>query len=371
MLTKFILAIAIAVIAAVAALGIARASARSRNTAPRPVVGDLEARLDAFWGWWRTAAPRLAATIDAGKAASIASEVGAQVDAIDPRLSWETGPGLKGAHHHLALSPEGDIELRVLTERWLSRAPPPDKTWEHYAARQAFVPAGQWSLKLGGVTIDPASATVVFETDAVREIVHVTLHHPGLMKLDGSERARAAFLTLDNLLGEDSIERWVGKVDTSVTALLQGKSLDALAAAVETLKKTATGDRFAVLQGKTAGGQPTFASVNLALKRLDHLLMDNHLTVTVPLQDPTPDGLTTKEEATALNALEDELLDKLGHDAVYIGRETGQGKRILHLHVSAQGPAEERARGWAKQHPGRAVEIAVRHDPRWEVLRRW
>src|SRR5712671_480739 len=121
--TKFILAIAIAVIAAVAALGIARASAPSRSTAPRTAVGDVGARLDAFWRWWRTAAPRLAATIDTGKAAPIADEVSAQVDAIDPRLSWETGPGLKGARHHFALSSEGGIELRILTERWLSRAP--------------------------------------------------------------------------------------------------------------------------------------------------------------------------------------------------------------------------------------------------------
>jgi len=72
-----------------------------------------------------------------------------------------------------------------------------------------------------------------------------------------------------------------------------------------------------------------------------------------------------------LNTLEDELLDSLGRDAVYIGRETGQGKRILHLHVASSGPAEERTRAWAKRHSPRRIEITVLHDPRWDVLRRW
>ena len=72
-----------------------------------------------------------------------------------------------------------------------------------------------------------------------------------------------------------------------------------------------------------------------------------------------------------LNALEHELTDLLGHDAVYIGRETGRGNRTIHFHTAAARPAELRARTWAKGHPERAIEIAPRHDPRWEVLQRW
>jgi hypothetical protein len=81
--------------------------------------------------------------------------------------------------------------------------------------------------------------------------------------------------------------------------------------------------------------------------------------------------LTTGEEAADLNGVEDELAGALGHDAVYIGRETGQGKRMLHFHVAGQGPAEGRIREWAKRHVEHQVEIAVVSDPRWEVLRRW
>ena len=113
------------------------------------------------------------------------------------------------------------------------------------------------------------------------------------------------------------------------------------------------------------------ATINLALKRIDHLPMGDHLTVTFPLATPTPQGLTTPEEAEVLNKLEDELLAALGKDAVYIGRETGQRQRVLHFHVASEGPAAERSRNWAKRHGERRAVIKTAHDPRWQVLRRW
>jgi hypothetical protein len=137
------------------------------------------------------------------------------------------------------------------------------------------------------------------------------------------------------------------------------------------LRSAATGQRFAILKLETSTGQPTFASVNLAIKRLDHLMMDQALTVTIPLQEPTAQGLTTNSEANALNGLEDDLLATLGHDAVYLGRETGQGERRIYFHVARAGPAEHRARGWVAQHGDRPIRIAVQDDARWEILRRW
>jgi hypothetical protein len=163
----------------------------------------------------------------------------------------------------------------------------------------------------------------------------------------------------------------VGAITPSVDPIADGRPLDALRDAVDQLKKTATGERFAILKGKAADGQPMVATINLALKRVDHLLMDEHLTVTFPLSDPTPQGLTTPEEAEVLNKLEDELLAALGHNAVYIGRETGQRQRVLHFHVATAGPAEERTRNWAKQPRERRAVIRAEYDPRWQVLRRW
>jgi hypothetical protein len=165
---------------------------------------------------------------------SIAEEVGARVSAIDPRLAWETGPGLNGAHHHFALSAEGDIELRVLTQRCIARAPAADATWEYFPARQAFPRRGDWALefeKVGGATFDFPRARVGFQIDTERELAHVKFHHPALAKVDENQRATAAFLTLDSVLGEDGVERWIGRIETSAEPIPDGKTLRELAEA--------------------------------------------------------------------------------------------------------------------------------------------
>jgi hypothetical protein len=135
----------------------------------------------------------LAASVEAGQANSIVGELSTRVRAIDPRLDWETGPGLKGARHHLALSAAGDMELRALTERWLSLAPPADNNWEYYPARQAFARKGVTLVDARDVLIDVDSVRVGLETDAAREV----FSHPALAKLDELQRARTAFLTLE------------------------------------------------------------------------------------------------------------------------------------------------------------------------------
>jgi hypothetical protein len=52
---------------------------------------------------------------------------------------------------------------------------------------------------------------IAFETNVDRELINVRFHHPALATLDDKERARAAFLTLDDVLGEDGVERWDGR----------------------------------------------------------------------------------------------------------------------------------------------------------------
>jgi hypothetical protein len=335
---------------------------------------DYGARLDTFWVWWSSAGARIAASLDAKDAESFVEELSKQVHAIDPSLAWETGPGLHGARHHLTLSSEGDTALRVTVQRWLARAPAPDAAWEYYPARQPYPHPESWALRLKdaeSAQLDFAHLTAEIREDPARERVHLRLHHPTFSKLSEGQQGRAAFLALDSLLGEDDVERWIGRVDTSSVALAKGAPVTALTAAVQALAKSATGERFSLLQGKTAAGEPMVATVNLAIKRVDHLLMDYHLVLSLPLLDPTPEGLTTGEEAAALNALEDELIEVLGHDAVYLGRETGQRKRVMHFHAAGQGPSETRAKDWAKRHSDRRPTVTFQVDPTWKVLSKW
>jgi hypothetical protein len=349
-----------------------RASAPAGPVAPAD-AGDVAKRLDDFWSWWRKESPRLAKAFDEGKADSVVDELSRRVHAIHPDLAWETGPGLAGARHHLALSSEGDITLRVLTERWRSRAPAFDAAWEYYPARQPSRFDAKLDLTLHdapGIVIAYADARAALEVDEAREVVHVKLHHPAFSRLPEKARSTAAFLVLDDALGEDGVERWVGHLDLSAEPLPAGQPLAALAEAVASLERSATGERWVIIEGRTESGRPLIASVNVALKRLDHLLMDHHLEVTLPFQEQAERGMPTHEENEALNSLEDELLASLGHDAVFIGHETGDGRRVIHFHVAALGPAAERTEAWA-QRTGREVTVEYRHDPGWELLKKW
>jgi hypothetical protein len=337
-------------------------------------ASDVADRLDAFWAWWRTASPGLAAAFDARRGDAAVEELGARIDAIDPRLAWETGPGLRGARHHLALSSDGDPELRIVAERWLARAPPPDAAWEFYPARQATPGDPRLLLELhddAGTAIAYGDVRVALEPDTLRERIHVVLHHPALARLDEGERTRAAFLVLDGVLGEDAVERWLGAMETSAEPLPDGEPLEALVDAVATLARTATGEGYATGERRTGSGAPVIMVVNLAVKRIDHLLMDAHLEVVLPLLRQAERGMPTAEENEAVHALEVELRAILGHDAVWIARETAEGRRTIHFHVAGQGPAEGRARAWASGRPDRGVSVEVRHDPAWDVLRRW
>jgi hypothetical protein len=98
--------------------------------------------------------------------------------------------------------------------------------------------------------------------------------------------------------------------------------------------------------------------------------MDLHVEVSLELTDPTADGLTTATEAERLNAAEDALASVLGRDAVFVARETGQGRRVLHYHSASGGPALGRIDEWAAGQPW-PIDVRASLDPQWNVLRRW
>jgi uncharacterized protein (TIGR01619 family) len=92
-----------------------------------------------------------------------------------------------------------------------------------------------------------------------------------------------------------------------------------------------------------------------------HLLM-----MRIPLTDP--EGLPDKEEADALNSLEDALLPELERqlDAVYVGRLTTAGRRELFFYApSAEGwpdAVEEAFSDFPQYEP----EFAEQRDPDWD-----
>jgi hypothetical protein len=236
--------------------------------------------------------------------------------------------------------------------------------WRFHAAQQACPLS---SVSVAGRAFALDALRVAMQPDDVREVIDIRVHHPDIGASDEGARARVTFTALDAALGEDAVERWLGTVEPSVEPTDSASTLAELAREVSALAGRATGIRWEVVRGEV-DNKPMTATINRALKRLDHLALQLHVRVDIDMAKPNELGLCTSDEALALEALEAELSSRLGVHGVVCARETHSGHRIIHLHASAQAGALIDA--W-KRTANREVAVLSSPDPHWEVLRRW
>jgi len=192
-------------------------------------------RIVPFWTWWASQRDRIAAAIATGTVASLAGEISAQVHRVDPKLAWELAPG-HTAKHSLIVTPEGNPEVRPSSVAWLAAAPPADAVWEYYASRQ---PGPLASLVIAGATLDLKDVRAIAAWNESREVVNVSLWHPGFASLPPAVPKQVAFLFLDSLLGEDDVERWIGSIEV-LGADTGGRTPDELRDEVARRAATAT-----------------------------------------------------------------------------------------------------------------------------------
>jgi len=321
-----------------------------------------------FWAWWETARHRVLSAIEVEKNFSreLIEDISKHVDAIGD-LAWELAPG-KTAKHAFCLSPNGDPEARLVTELWRHNSPPPDPTWEYYAARQARdLPR----IKLHDVTLDRGELMGVIEVDKFRERINGTYFHPAFAKLAERQRMTALYLMLDGLFGEDGVERWLGAIKASEAPLESAVALPDFIAAVAELERTATGQQGAILEGKTKSGEPLFVSCNTALKRIDHLLYTMHVAIDLAILDQNAQGLTTQTDAAVLDRIQDELEEALGERVVYFGRETRPGHRVIHWYAAEDGAVQGIIERWAQRHADRRPNVEWARDPTWKFVKRY
>jgi hypothetical protein len=181
-------------------------------------------------------------------------------------------------------------------------------------------------------------------------------------------RSEVTFLLLDALLGEDGVERWIGRVEAVTDAPQDAKDPGALQVQIQDLAREATGERFTLGQAPAPGGGIRIVALNTSLKHIDHLDKPFRLRLMITLKAPAPNGLPTQAESQELDAFE----DKSGpgfEGAVFAGRVTGGGVRTLNWYVADPGGAEAAVTEIAR-HRGWKVEARTDLDPRWEGLKR-
>ena len=324
--------------------------------------------LDAFWAWWREANVQLAKAYDSGRAPSeeLTEAISDHVHAMDEELAWETGPG-KSSDHHFALSAEGDARLRVLTQRWLSRAPPACKSWEYYPARQASGADPRQVLCVGDNEFAYGDFRIAAERDDTRAVANVVIYHPLFKRIEEHERSLPTFLFLDDVLGEDGVTSWIGSVDAVSDEPDEADSATALVEMIRELRTNWSDEVVSILEAER-DGTPMLAVVRLGLKRLDHLLHDHHLELSLTLKEVGDTGLCSAEEVSELSDFEEGLIDAVKHRAIWIGHETHRGVRTIHFHADSSAALQDEIVKFCQVHAHWKSDLTVTYDPGWEIL---
>ncbi len=327
----------------------------------REPQADEAASIEAFWRWWTTARDPLAAAIADRSLPSWVEVISRHVNAIDKSLAWELSAG-SNAQHAFVVSPEGDPTLRPRALAWLAAAPSPDATWEYFASRQ---PGELGTLQLDGVNVDLEAFRAIVSWDEARERVDVRLWHPALESAREDVRLRASYLFLDNLLGEDDVERWIGSIDL-MDAPTGGRTPEELRAEIERRAPTATGDTW-TLATIQDGRDEAVAVLNLAVKPIDHVDCRYHLVVTVARG---LEHLAGTNEGEELNTAEDRLAASLiASGAVHLGRVTARRERRIYFMCPDADQAKAIAGAWADVERRYSPRIEVKADPSWAIRR--
>ena len=283
----------------------------------------------------------------------LVEDISRAVRTIHPGMAWELGAG-RTAQHAFCVSPEGSAELRQVALRWLAEAPPPDATWEFYASKQAARSVS--GLRVGGVQFDLQEMRAIASWDSVRQRVDVKLWHPEFARVPGAVRIQVGFLFLDNLLGEDGVERWVGQIDL-LEAPVGGRTPAELKDEIERRSAESAGDDRWVLSRRTRpDGVVEIIVADASLKRIDHPFADRHAIVRILAGDER--WLPNAEEAEVLATEEKDLESRLDGIAIFAGRTTAPGQRALHFVAEDTDRMKPAIDAWAAALPDSLTEGA-------------
>ena len=155
--------------------------------------------ISEFWRWFRNIAEALAVNVENSM---LLRELDGRVSNLNPKLSWEIGPGLYKPWQ-LVISPNLDRDLRE-TARLIIAQAPALSTWEFYAARQPK----QWNyrLEMGSDKVPVDASEWAFVLLRYPNGTHeILLEAKNLPPLSKDERWEAAAITLESILGEDIV----------------------------------------------------------------------------------------------------------------------------------------------------------------------
>lgn len=180
----------------------------------RHLSGSTLESIDAFWRWFISSSEELKGLYQKHNFGELSARMGRALDRVHSDLAWEIGPG-ESAPFLLTISSEGNPSLRALADKMIEVAPALSG-WEFYSSKPARKPPAAVRLVERGVNVNTQlwKFSPIDRPDVGRiDLTIIDEELANLADLDREAALKAVSIYLDQVLGEDTVEAWIGRFD--------------------------------------------------------------------------------------------------------------------------------------------------------------
>lgn len=165
-----------------------------------------------FWDWFSKNSESIHSKISSGKATDLSDEMIRQVNKLMPGMAWCFGPGKSEGRYSFTLSPEANRNLQFLSSFWLNMAPD-IKNWDFYSSKQPSKNPENFTITIRDRDFSISEMWLQPISDENNQVFDINVWHPHFDVMDDNSRYQILFLWLDEVLGENGTEQWIGQVD--------------------------------------------------------------------------------------------------------------------------------------------------------------
>jgi hypothetical protein len=177
-------------------------------------------RIQEFWKWWNDYKLEISADIALQEQSSILmKEMRRKIAQIHPELEFQFSPGRNGSLYSLIFCGGLDPHLRVLQEKITLLAPEPCYHFCYFPCLQPYDrdPHGMIFYSGKGVRLQLRHVRWHVKLRSKRKLLDIKcVYFPISAKLFKNEEKTVIFHLLNNLLGDDGLESYIGSVSHRV-----------------------------------------------------------------------------------------------------------------------------------------------------------